>query len=144
MNQLPLFCDVSLAERIERVECRLMTAATEAAGLRRGDTTGVVLPVGGGVATFAEDGSPFNKIAGLGFGPVPEAAALARVERAFADRGAPVQAEVAHLADPAVAALLTDRGYRPVSFENVLGLALDGVYERVAPPGIEVRTARDD
>jgi GNAT superfamily N-acetyltransferase len=144
MSGLPLFCDVALAKRIEQVEAQLMAAATQAACLRRGDGVGFVMPVAGGVATFAEDGSPFNKIAGLGFDGVPDVAALDDVERAFADRGAPVQAEVSHLADPAVGALLTDRGYRLASFENVLGLALEGGYEPVVPAGVEVRVCRDD
>ncbi|MFI8232465.1 GNAT family N-acetyltransferase [Streptomyces sp. NPDC085900] len=144
MNRLPLFCAVDLAERIERAEAQLMSAAAEAARLRRGDDIGFALPVAGGMATFAEDDSPFNKIAGLGFDGVPDAAALDDIERGFADRGAAVQAEVAHLADPAVGALLTDRGYRLTSFENVLGLALDDSYERVTPPGIDVRVCRDD
>ncbi|MCX5052021.1 GNAT family N-acetyltransferase [Streptomyces sp. NBC_00201] len=144
MNRLPLFCDVALAQRIERVEAELMAAATEAACLRRGDDGGFAMRVAAGIATFAEDGSPFNKIAGLGFDGVPDAAVLDDIERAFAERGAPVQAEVSELADPAVGALLTGRGYRLASFENVLGLALDGAYARVAPPGIEVRVSRDD
>src|ERR1051325_3730141 len=125
MNGLPLFCDVALAQRIERVEAQLMAATTEAACLLRGDGGGFMMRVAGGTATFAEDGSPFNKIAGLGFDGVPDAALLGDVERAFADRGAPVQAEVSELADPAIGALLTRRGYRLASFENVLGLALD-------------------
>ncbi|WP_234490478.1 GNAT family N-acetyltransferase [Streptomyces sp. MBT33] len=144
MNRSPFFCAVDMAERIERAEARLMSAAAEAARLRRGDDFGFALPVAGGVATFAEDDSPFNKIAGLGFDGVPDAAALDDIERGFADRGAAVQAEVAHLADPAVGALLTDRGYRLTSFENVLGLALDDAYERGTPPGIDVRVCRDD
>ncbi|MFC7261404.1 GNAT family N-acetyltransferase [Streptomyces lutosisoli] len=144
MNRLPLFCDVAMARRIEGMEAQLMAAAAEAACLRRADDGGFVMRVAGGVATFTEDGSPFNKIAGLGFDGVPDAAALDRIERAFADHGAPVQAEVSTLADPAVGALLAERGYRPASFENVLGLALDGVQERVAPSGIEVRVGRDE
>jgi hypothetical protein len=55
-----------------------------------------------------------------------------------------VQIELAHLADPAVGALLTDRGYRLISFENVLGRALTGVPERVTPPGIEVRRSGEE
>jgi hypothetical protein len=35
--------------------------------------------------------------------------------------------------------MLTGRGYRLESFENVLGRALTGEPERVMPPGIEVR-----
>ena len=58
--------------------------------------------------------------------------------------GAPVQIELAHLADPEVGALLTKRGHRLASFENVLGLALDGQPDRVSLPGIEVRPSGDD
>jgi len=143
-DRLPLFCDTALADRIERVEAQLIARAGAAADLRRADPAGVVIPVAGGVATFAEEGSPFNKVAGLGFGGMPGAAALDEIERAFAARGAPVQIELAHLADPAIGALLTERGYRLVSFENVLGLALESKPERVTPPGVEVRPSRDD
>src|SRR6266540_3940720 len=100
----PLFCDIDLAERIERVEAQLAATATEAARRRTTDTSGFVIPIAGGVATFAEEGSPFNKVAGLGFGGVPSAADLDEIERAFAACGAPVQIELAHLAAPAIAA----------------------------------------
>ena len=143
-GRLPLFCDTALAGRIERVEAQLIAKASEAARRRRADAAGFVIPIAGGVASFAEEGSPFNKVAGLGFGGVPSAAALDEIERAFAACGAPVQIELAHLADPAIGALLTGRGYRLVSFENVLGLALTGEPERVTPAGIEVRPSGDD
>src|SRR6266487_1520654 len=143
-DRLPVFCDTALAERIERVEAELIARASEAADRRRTDASGFVIPIAGGVATFAEDGSPFNKVAGLGFGGVPSAAALDDIEGAFAACGAPVRIELAHLADPALGAFLTERGYRLVSFENVLGLALEGEPERVTPPGVEVRPSGDD
>ncbi len=142
--RLPLFCDIGLAERIERVEAQLIALASESAGRRRADTTGFVLRIAGGVASFAETGSPFNKIAGLGFHGLPSAADLDRVEQAFAARGEPVQIELAHLADPTIGELLTGRGYRLVGFENVLGLALRDEPERIMPPGIEVRPGGDD
>jgi GNAT superfamily N-acetyltransferase len=100
--------------------------------------------VAGAVASFAEPGSPFNKVAGLGFGGVPEAAELDEIEGAFAACGSSVQVELAHLADPAIGALLTRRGYRLVSFENVLGLALAGEPERVTPAGVEVRRSGEE
>jgi GNAT superfamily N-acetyltransferase len=103
-----------------------------------------VIPVAGAVASFAEPGSPFNKVAGLGFGGVPGAAELDEIEHAFAACGAAVQVELAHLADPAAGALLTGRGYRLVSFENMLGLALTGQPERVTPPGVQVRPSGDE
>jgi GNAT superfamily N-acetyltransferase len=139
----PLFCDIALAERIERADAELIALASRASQ-RRTSTPGFVLPIAGGVASFAEPGSPLNKVAGLGFAGVPSAAELEDVERAYAARGAPTQVELAHLVDPDVAALLSDRGYRLESFENVLGLALDGDQERVTPPGIEVRRSTDD
>jgi len=140
-GRLPLFCDTALAERIE---AQLVAQGSETAHHRAGDSAGFVIPVAGGVASFAEEGSPLNKVAGLGFGGVPTAAALQEIERAFTARGAPVQIELAHLADPAIGALLTDRGYRLTSFENVLGLTLTGEPETVTPPGVEVRPSGED
>jgi GNAT superfamily N-acetyltransferase len=143
-SRLPLFCDTALAARIERVEADLIARSSEAARHRGTGTPGFVIPVDGAVASFAEPGSPFNKVAGLGFGGVPGAAELDEIEEAFAARGAPVQVELAHLADPAVGALLTGRGYRLISFENVLGLALTGQPERVTPPGVEVSLSGEE
>ena len=143
-GRLPLFCDTALAGRIERAEAQLIAKASEAARRRGAAATGFVIPIAGGVASFAEEGSPFNKVAGLGFGGVPDAATLDEIERAFAACGSPVQVELANLADPEIGALLTGRGYRLVSFENVLGRALTGDLERVMPPGIAVRPSGDD
>jgi hypothetical protein len=140
----PLFCDTELAARIERVDAQLIAGATEAARRRRADGVGFVIPVAGGIAAFAEEDSPYNKVAGLGFGGLPDSAALDEVERAFAERGAPVQIEVANLADPALIDLLADRGYRLASFENVLGRRLTAIPEAVARPGVEVRPSGPD
>jgi hypothetical protein len=134
-GRLPLFCDTALAERIERAEAQLIAKASEAARHRRAGTAGFVIPIADGVASFAEQGSPLNKVAGLGFAGVPSAAALDQIERAFTACGAAVQIELAHLADPAIGALLTERGYRLVSFENVLGLAVERAPERARHPG---------
>ncbi len=139
-----LFCGTGLAGRIEGAEARLMTETSQAARRRGAGAAGFVIPVAGGVASFAEEGSPFNKVTGLGFGGVPSAAALEEIERAFAARGAPVQVELAHLADPAIGARLTERGYQLLSFENILGLDLRDAPGRVTPPGIEVRPSRED
>ncbi|MBJ7593643.1 MAG: GNAT family N-acetyltransferase [Candidatus Dormibacteraeota bacterium] len=143
-DRVPLFCGTALAERIERAEAQLVAKGSEAARRRRRDTAGFVIPFAGGLASFAEEGSPLNKVAGLGFNGVPSAAALDEIERAFTACGAPVQIELAHLADPAIGTLLTERGYRLASFENVLGLALQDEPERITPPGVEVRPSGDD
>jgi GNAT superfamily N-acetyltransferase len=138
-----LFCDRALAARIELAEARLMAAASDAAAERGTGPAGFVIPVAGGVATFAGPDSPFNKVAGLGFGGTPGAADLTAIEEAFSARGAPVQVELAHLGDPATGMLLTSRGYRLTGFENVLGLALAGAPERAAAAGITVRPSAE-
>jgi ribosomal protein S18 acetylase RimI-like enzyme len=136
------FCDTELAERIERAETKLITAGTEAA--RRRNPGGFVLAVAGGAACFAEDGSPFNKVVGLGFGGVPDDAEFDEIERAYAGRVAPTQVELANLANPEVGLALTGRGYRLVAFENVLGRSLDVGETRVASTEFDVRLSTDD
>jgi len=141
--RVPLFCSTELAARIERAEADLIARCSEAAS-RRAGIDGFVTPLAGGVASFAGDGSPYNKVAGLGFEGVPDPADLGVIEQAFAAHGSPTQVELAHLADPAIGVLLSARGYQLESFENVLGRALTGDIERVAPPGIEVRRSGED
>ena len=139
MTSHHIFCDARLAERIERAETQLIAEASRAAHRRAPSGDGFVRPIAGGVASFAEQGSPFNKVAGLGFDGVPDAADLDQVERAFSERGEPTQVELSNLANPAVAAVLGDRGYRLTTFENVLGIALNPGARIVTPAGIEVR-----
>jgi len=143
-DRTPLFCDTALAERIERVEARFMAECCDAARRRDADSAGFVCSLAGGVAGFAEEGSPYSKGAGLGSHGVPSADDLNEVDKAFAANGAAVQIELAHLADPAIGVPLTGRGYRLESFENVLDLALDGEYEPVASPGMVVRPSGDE
>jgi GNAT superfamily N-acetyltransferase len=134
------FCSVELAARIEKAELALITAATD--GARTRSTAAFVTPVAGAAACYVEEGSPMNKVVGLGFAGVPSAEALAGIEKAFADRESPVQVELSTLADPDVGAALTGRGYQLVGFENVSGRLLDDV--PAAPPGVEVRPAEPD
>jgi len=140
----PLFCDISLAARIERAEAELNAVWIEAIRRRRDAPASFAVPIAGGVASYAEPDSPINKVAGLGFAGRPQASDFEKIEQAYAERGTPVQAEVASLADPALLEVLAARGYRLVSFENVLGRALGGAAEPIAPPGIEVHPCGDD
>lgn len=144
-----LFATTILAARIERAECGLLSEAAQAVARLRPGADVVVKPVAGGVATYAGEGSPLNKVAGLGFeGPVTEAE-LDEVERIFAARGVPVQAELCALADPAVGVTLTARGYSLVGFENVLGrglgrgLARESLSPNRASPGIDITVSGD-
>jgi GNAT superfamily N-acetyltransferase len=99
-----------------------------------------VFDIAGGVAVFAGPGSPTNKMIGVGFDGLPDERELDRVERAFRERRAPLQAEVSTLADPALHALLVRRGYEPTGFEHVLGRPLSES-TTAAPAGILIERA---
>jgi ribosomal protein S18 acetylase RimI-like enzyme len=132
------FASTSLAARIERAECRLLVDSAEAAARRRPGTGVFATPLAGGVAAYTEPGAPLNKIAGLGFGGPLDEEALGAVERAFAERGSAVQAEVASLADPSIGRTLTARGYVLQNVENLLGRGLPAGPAAPRAAGIEV------
>lgn len=121
-----LFASTELVSRIERAECRLITDC--AAAIRRNNVDVLVIPIGSGVATFTGENSPVNKVAGLGFLPLPDPAQfeaqLEEIEQSWSRRAAPVQVELSCLADPTIGATLTRRGYQLRGFENVLGCPL--------------------
>ncbi|HXY41432.1 MAG TPA: GNAT family N-acetyltransferase [Vicinamibacteria bacterium] len=133
-----MFASTSLAARIEAVESRLMAEIAAAAARRRPRAGVFVLEVAGGSATWVGEGSPANKVAGLGFGGPPAEALIEAVEQAFAARRSPVQVELSCLAEPTLAAEFTRRGYLLVNFENVLGRPLPADLPP-SPTGIEVR-----
>jgi GNAT superfamily N-acetyltransferase len=139
-----LFANTSLAARIERAECRSLTAGAQAVARRRAGAGVAIMPLAGGVAVFTVDGSPLNKVAGLGFGgPLPERE-IEAVEATFAARGKPVQVELSCLAEPAIGEQLTRRGYVLRGYENVLGRRLPA---EAAPPlgaGIAIAASGPD
>lgn len=119
-----LFANTSLARRIERAEVGLIVEGARAAARRLPPEGPVIVEMNGAAVVYVEEGSPFNKIVGLGFDGVPPAATLDAVEARFAERRAPLQAEVSSLGDPGVLTTLARRGYELVGFENVLGLSI--------------------
>ncbi|MGN2640014.1 GNAT family N-acetyltransferase [Nocardia takedensis] len=132
-----LFAGVELVARIEAAERSLIEQGARAAAVRDPAQPVVTLPIGGGSAVWAAPGSPLDKVVGAGLdGDLVEADLIA-VEKAFADRGTPVQFEVSTAADPAVVSSLTARGYLLTGFENVSGLRLTP--GRTARPAPEVR-----
>lgn len=106
----------ALIEAAERDLCAGLAELARAAG-----EDAFAAPIGGGVAAYAGPGAPCNKVIGAGLAGPLEEDALAAIEGAYAARGAPVQVELASLADPATATSLTRRGYALVGFEDVLG-----------------------
>jgi len=137
---MSVFVDEPLAARIERAETELMAASSRAIGERHGAPV-FQFALGGGFATYAGPDSPFNKVSGLGFQGIPTADELAEVEDRFAEHDTPVSFEISTLADPGLAGLLTERGYRLVSCENVLLRRLEPTDAAERVRGIDVRRA---
>jgi ribosomal protein S18 acetylase RimI-like enzyme len=135
-----LFATATLARRIDLAESRLCAAFAE---LERPRTPATfVEPLGGTTAIYAGPGKPFNKVAGLGLAGELVETDLARVEELYRRQNAPLQVELSTLADHAVAALLTRRGYVLVNFENVLGIALDQTFIDEATARLRADEAR--
>ena len=116
-----LIATSGVAARLERAEAD--TAAAFGRRAAEGGADVAVHAVGGTFAVYGGPGQPFNKVAGLGFAPLEESD-LAHLEAIYDARNAEIRVEQSSLADPAVASLLTRRGYALVGYENVLGLAL--------------------
>src|SRR5689334_21133331 len=94
-----LFCDIELAARIERAEARLIALLGAATRRRTSSADGFAIPIAGGLASFAEPGSPYNKVVGLGFRGLPSTPELHVIELVFVARSAPTQVQLAYLAD---------------------------------------------
>lgn len=139
-----LFASTTLAARIEEAEVDLLREGAAAAVRHRPQADVFSRSIAGGLAAFTAEGSPFNKLAGLGFaGPVDEAE-LDVVEQAFARLGTPLQIELSSLAEPTIAPLLSRRGYSLVGFENVLGLELPPRQPPRKSSEVEVSTSSEE
>ena len=114
-----MFADAALAARIDRMEARLCARLVMAAPPHASGGP-FVLPIDGGLALFAGPRSPMNKVIGFGFDGELNLQEVATIEERWAERGEPVRIELSILADPAVVAKLSERGYRLQGFENVL------------------------
>jgi ribosomal protein S18 acetylase RimI-like enzyme len=111
-----LHATLELARRIDRAEidfCALASGAGTPGGVAS-------LEVGGGRALCSFEGSPLNKVLGLGLGAPVEDADIDAIEAFYDERGIPVQIELCPLAVSGLSARLTKRGYQLQAFENQL------------------------
>jgi len=127
-----MFVSASTARRVEAAEASLTYDVGRGVSRRHPERDIIVRHLGGGSAVFA-GGTPFDKMIGLGFEPL-DLGAFEAFERAVHERGGTVQVELSTMADPGVAKALTQRGYALIGFENVLGMALEGVAAAARPP----------
>jgi ribosomal protein S18 acetylase RimI-like enzyme len=134
-----LHASLALARRIDRAEidfCALAAGAGRPGGVAS-------LEVAGGRALCSFEGSPLNKVLGLGLGVPVEDADLDAIEAFYDERGIPVQIELCPLAVPGLSARLTKRGYQLQAFENQLVRSLDG-RAPFPEPSLRVTTTTPD
>jgi GNAT acetyltransferase-like protein len=137
------FCDLDLARRLERAEAHANARFVEARARVMPRSGAGWIEVAGAYVLFDGVDSPVTQTFGLGLFDGVSAAELGRIERFFAERGAPVSHEVSPFAGPALAALLASRGYRPVEFSNVMVRPIrSGARALVAEGGIVARPIR--
>jgi GNAT superfamily N-acetyltransferase len=115
-----LLSDLALARRLERTEAHANMASVESRHRRSPAVGATWCDVDGTWAMFDGVGSPLTQTFGLGCFAAPNAAHFDAIEAFFTERGADTVQEVCSMADPAVLALLGDRGYRPVECSAVL------------------------
>jgi hypothetical protein len=114
------FADLDLARRLERTEAVSNAGFVEARAKAFPDVGAKWIEVAGTYAMFDGANSPVTQTFGLGMFEPLTAENFDKLEQFFFERGADTFHEVCPLADPSTFALLSERGYRPIEFSNVL------------------------
>jgi hypothetical protein len=140
------FADLNLARRLERTESRGNAQFVEARARAFPEVGAKWIEVAGAYAMFDGPDSPVTQTFGLGMSEPLTAEHFDELEQFFFARGAHVFHEVCPLADPTTFALLSERGYKPIEFSNVLyrPITADLRLDASRNEDIEVRLRRDD
>jgi hypothetical protein len=130
------FADLELARRLERTEARANVQFVEARAEAFPKVGATWIAIAETYAMFDGVGSPVTQTFGLGvFQPITEED-MDQLEEFFKSRGAGVFHEVCPLADQSTFSLLSERGYKPIEFSNVL--------YRPISPDLRLNAARNE
>jgi GNAT superfamily N-acetyltransferase len=136
------FADVDLARRLERTEARANREFVEARLKAFPDWGAEWTEIAGTYAMFDGPGSPLTQTFGLGMFEPLDAQLFAAIENFFQQRGGGVFHEVCPLADASTFALLSERGYKPIEFSNVLYRPISADLRLDAPRNEHIRVRR--
>lgn len=114
------FSDLALSRRLESAEAQANARFVEARAKFFPNSSAQWIEVAGAYAMFDTPSSPVTQTFGLGLFAPATSADLEKIETFFQERGAPVCHEVSPLAEPALVALLKERGYQPIEFTSVM------------------------
>ena len=115
-----IFCDQALSRRLERVEADSNARFVEARAVAFPNSGAQWIEVAGAYAMYDGVNSPLTQTFGLGLFQTVTQAEMNIIEQFYKERGAPVFHEVSPLADPALLALLNERGYHPIELTSVM------------------------
>lgn len=119
------FADIELARRLERTEGRANADFVEAHAEASPELGATWISVAETYAMFDGPGSPVTQTFGLGIFQPITSADMDQIEEFFTSRGGQVFHEVCPLADQSAFTLLSERGYKPIEFSNVLFRPID-------------------
>jgi GNAT superfamily N-acetyltransferase len=133
-----IFCDQSLARRLERAEAHASSRFVESRARVSPESGAQWIEVAGAYAMYDGKHSPITQTFGLGIFQPPREADMDQLEAFFRDRGAPVFHEVSPMADKSLLPVLNARGYKPAELTSVMFLPLSERPE-VEPPNARVQ-----
>src|SRR5215831_16639196 len=114
------FADLALARRFERGEALANVDFVNGRALAFPESRAEWMELGGTYAMFDGPTSPATQTFALGMSEPVTEASLDELEDFFLSRGAQVFHEVCPHADASAPTLLSERGYQPIEFSNVL------------------------
>lgn len=140
------FSDLALSRRLESAEAQANARFVETRAKFFPSSGAQWIEVAGAYAMFDTPSSPVTQTFGLGLFAAATSADLEKIENFFQERGAPVCHEVSPLAEPALVALLKERGYQPIEFTSVLyrPISTTLVLEASRHKNVRVRLMRAD
>ncbi|HLL85357.1 MAG TPA: GNAT family N-acetyltransferase [Longimicrobium sp.] len=133
------FSDLELSRRLERTEARANAAFVDARARLDPASGAAWMEAAGAYAMFDGVESPITQTFGLGLFADAGDEDLARIEAFFEGRGAPVFHEVSPMADAALVARLSARGYHPIELTSVLFRPTTGELNGPHTAGLTVR-----
>lgn len=138
-DQEYLFSDVDLARRLDRAEGHSAAKFVEARARVFPESGARWIEVAGAYAMYDGPASPVTQTFGLGLFEPATSAVLEQIEAFFRERGAPVSHDVSPLAGLPLAALLNERGYRPVEFASVMYRPIGRGFKLALPLNEKIR-----
>lgn len=140
-----LFCDLSVARRLEAMEAFACRDTARTARRLHPQIGAAEESIAGGWAVFTGVGSPISEARGLGMNGTVAEGDMDRLESFYHSRGDAIRIEVCPLADTSLHQLLAQRGYRLAEFSNMFLRRLDPAEQFASPhPGVVARPIEPD